>query len=203
MPVPLPRWPTADELAAITCSPASNPRPRPSSRPARHVATTRCSRRRRARRDTSLLQPLVEASPDARAGADIAGDAVRLRRPAPPWQVARVSRPSRLRRRGRPRRADQPVDHRFPDGWALSTSAQALREILAAVPARRAGVLLASAGAPHPLTATALGLGAADRVRWPGAARRRPQTVTDALDYRGRFRGCRDRTKMSTGPGDR
>ena len=175
MPVPLPRWPTADELAAITTLPAGEQPSAPA--PARGL------------RDTSPAPGAAGGGElDATRRACSPSSRPRARRPTPvAAQTSRAMRfgyadppyPGHARvYRDHPDYAGE-VDHaelisrlitEFPDGWALSTSAQALQDILALCPPRRAGVLLASAGAPHPLAATALGLGAADRVRWPGAA---------------------------------
>jgi hypothetical protein len=106
------------------------------------------------------------------------------------------------------------VDHRelverlvreFPDGWALSTSAEALRDVLALCPA---GVRVCSWHRPVRCTRSRRPLSGWEPLIVFGGRElptKETQTIQDALEYRGRFRraGCRDRTKMSTGPGDR
>lgn len=73
----------------------------------------------------------------------------------------------------------------FPDGWALSTSAAALQEILALCPA---GVRVCSwqrAVRPTRSKRAITAWGAADRLRLPVD---RPQAVRDALSYGGGYR---------------
>ncbi|MGO9973437.1 MAG: hypothetical protein ACLP01_11645 [Solirubrobacteraceae bacterium] len=76
----------------------------------------------------------------------------------------------------------------FPDGWALSTSAQALQDILALCPP---GVRVCSWHRPVRRTRSRRPLSAWEPLIVCGGRElpaARPQTVTDALEYRGRFR---------------
>ena len=81
------------------------------------------------------------------------------------------------------------------DGWALSTSAEALPAVLALYPPGVAGGGLASGGAtdPEPVAAARVGAGAVSR--WPPASDR---------GTAGRFAGVRGGpTGYAAGPGDR
>ena len=76
----------------------------------------------------------------------------------------------------------------FPDGWALSTSAEALQEILALCPP---GVRVCSWHRPVRRTRSRRPLSAWEPLILCGGrelSSGEPQTVTDALEYRGRFR---------------
>ncbi len=192
MPVPLPRWPTADEFAAITTLPAGE---QPSAPP-------------RGLRDTS-------PPPGAPGGAEL--DATRrscspssrpraTRRPTPvAAETSRAMRfgyadppyPGKSRvYRDHPGYAGE-VDHaalisrlitEFPDGWALSTSAQALQDILALCPP---GVRVCSWHRPVRRTRSRRPLSAWEPLIVYGGrelSTSTPQAVTDALEYRGRFR---------------
>jgi hypothetical protein len=70
----------------------------------------------------------------------------------------------------------------FPDGWALSTSAEALQGDSGVVSAWGARGLLASAGAPHPFAASAVGVGAVIVYGGRELTASESQTVTDALE---------------------
>jgi hypothetical protein len=194
MPVPLPRWPTADELAAITTLPAGEQPSAPA--PPRGLRDT--SPPPAAAGGAELDATRRSCSPSSRPRA--------TRRPTPaPAQTSRAMRfgyadppyPGKSRvYRDHPDYAGE-VDHaalinrlitEFPDGWALSTSAQALQDILALCPP---GVRVCSWHRPVRRTRSRRALSAWEPLIVYGGrelSTSTPQAVTDALEYRGRFR---------------
>jgi hypothetical protein len=78
----------------------------------------------------------------------------------------------------------------FPDGWALSTNASALEQVLALCPA---GVRVCSWQRPVRPTRSKRPISAWEPLIDCGGRELptdQPQTITDALAYGGRFRAC-------------
>jgi hypothetical protein len=179
----LPRWPTPEDVAAFTTTDAGVEEVSPpgllNTSPPTASTELAATRRRPSSRPRATRRRTPAPAQGSRARRFGYAD--------PPYPGRAENYPER-----------EEVDHaqliarlvaEFPDGWGLSTSAEALQYVLALCPP---DVRVCSWHRPIRRTPSRRPLSAWEPLivhRGRELPTDRPQTATDALEYRGRFRG--------------